>query len=127
MEPTQPAPLTIELSAVILEPDRQFALFRQAAQGTLLRAEVGQDVDGWVVREIRADGVSLERGGERQDLALRTFKAPARRAPPVRARAPNPVSTAKQAIPPSAKPRRPRRPLRGPRRRSIQRRGAVQQ
>ena len=43
------APLSIELSAVVIEADRQFALFSKAAQGGLLRAEVGQSVDGWVV------------------------------------------------------------------------------
>ena len=134
-------PLAIELSAVILEPDRQYALFRKAAQKGLLRAEVGQSVDGWLVSEIRGDGVSLERGTERQLLVLRTFKAPpvrrapARKAPrrkpagrtptgrkkagrTPRSRAPR---AANPATSPAAEVQRPRRPRRGPRRRSIQR------
>ena len=139
-------PLAIELSAVILEADRQFALFRKAAQASLLRAEVGQSVDGWVVSEIRGDGVSLERGSEKQTLVLRTFKAPIRKKParrkraPVRKKASGPRAAGRRApmqqpqqpqqevegaadppALPTARVRRPRRPLRGPRRRSIQR------
>ena len=133
-------PLAIELSAVILEPDRQYALFRKAAQKGLLRAEVGQSVDGWLVSEIRGDGVSLERGAERQLLVLRTFKAPVRRAPARKAPRRKPAGrtptgrkkarrvprsraprAADQAASPAAEVQRPRRPRRGPRRRSIPR------
>ena len=133
-------PLAIELSAVILGSDRQYALFRKAAQKGLLRAEVGQSVDGWLVSEIRGDGVSLERGAERQALVLRTFKAPVRRAPVRKAPRRKPAGrtprgrkkagrtprsreprAANPAASPAAEVQRPRRPRRGPRRRSIQR------
>ena len=117
-------PFALELSAVVLQTDRQFALFRQAAQSSLLKAEVGQSVDGWVVSEIRADGVRLERGAERQELVLRTFKAPALPAPVLpqqinRARAAKRAAAAAAAA--ANKERPPRRALRRPRRRSIQR------
>ena len=122
-------PLSIELSAVVIEANRQFALFSKAAQGSLLRAEVGQSVDGWVVREIRGDGVSLERGSEKQVLVLRTFKAPVRKAPVKKARkrrtaARTPSSAATRAAnpaTPSSATKQPRRPRRRPQRRSIQR------
>ena len=122
-------PLSIELSAVIIEADRQFALFSKVAQGSLLRAEVGQSVDGWVVSEIRGDGVSLERGSEKQILVLRTFKAPVRKAPVKKARkrrtaARTPASAATRAAnpaTPSSATKQPRRPRRRPQRRSIQR------
>ena len=116
-----PTALAIELSAVVLQPQRQFALFRSAAQGALLRAEIGQSVDGWLVREIRADGVSLKRGEEHQELLLRTYKAPVRKAEV--ARRPTATQTAIQAQLKAASEakRRPRRAPRGPRRRSIAR------
>jgi hypothetical protein len=124
-ESAPPTVLAIELSAVVLQPERQFALFRSAAQGALLRAEIGQSVDGWLVREIRADGVSLIRGEEHQELLLRTFKAPVRKA--AVARSPTATRAAKRASSKATADakQRPRRALRGPRRRSIARSQAV--
>lgn len=140
------APITLELSAVILEPDRRLALFRQAAQDASLRAVEGQTVDGWLLKEVRADSVLLERDGQTHELALRTFKpAPVVRKAPATRRASAPVAGRGQTpTPPAAQTRaaqrqaraaqnanaeqvrRPRRALRGPRRRSIQRQRNVE-
>jgi hypothetical protein len=110
--------LTVELSAVVLETDRQYALFRQTGQNSMLKVELGQEVEGWVVRQIRADGVRLERGTQHQDLPLRTFKTPAP-AKPVRAKAVRRAKVAAPTASPATTKRRPRRAVRGPRQRPV--------
>lgn len=110
--------MSIELSAVVLETERQYALFRQAAQVGLVKAELGEEVEGWVVREIRADGVRLERGTQSQDLLLRTFKAPVSPAP-VSAKARRRTQAAEPSVFPATTNRRPRRALRPPRQRPV--------
>ncbi|MFT5444987.1 MAG: hypothetical protein ACI9DC_000147 [Gammaproteobacteria bacterium] len=118
--PQQPTPtaLSIELSAVVLETERQYALFRQTAQDRLLKIELGREIEGWVVREIRADGVRLERGTQTQELLLRTFKPPVASAP-VRAKPRRRTKAAEPSVSPATTKRRPRRPLRGPRQRPV--------
>lgn len=118
--PPEPATsaMSIELSAVVLETERQYALFRQAGQDRLLKVELGKEIEGWVVREIRADGVRLERGTQSEDLLLRTFKSPVPPAP-VRTKARRRTKAAESSVSPSTSKRRPRRPLRGPRPRPV--------
>jgi len=116
----QPPP-RLELSAVIIEPQRRLALFR-AASGASLRAEEGERVEGWTLQEVRDDGVTLERDGRTHELALRTFEPPPAGAPALAPRRPVPARDAGRAQPQQAAPvPRPRRPLRGPRRRSLAR------
>lgn len=119
---TTVAPPSLELSAVIIDGARRLALFRAAGgSGGSRRAEEGSEVEGWTVSAVRPDGVVLERDGATHEMVLRTFKPPP--APP-RTRLPAPAGRqAEPADDAQAGPRaRPRRPLRGPRQRSLRRR-----
>jgi hypothetical protein len=123
----QGRPLVLELSAVVILADRRMALFQGAsAGGATLRADEGEQVDGWTLSQVRNDGVTLERNGESRELVLRTFK-PAQRATPVREsrRAPRRRTVGdgqdqqQQTVQQDAAPvPRPRQSLRSPRRRS---------
>jgi hypothetical protein len=124
---SQPAPPpALELSAVVIEDGRRLALFNTATGRGALRALQGEAVEGWELTEVRADGVTLTRDGQRHDIALRTFVAPARaevaaqRQPvaapaqrqPVAAPVQRPGAAAPALRPGAAPAPRPRRPLR---------------
>lgn len=127
---TQQSPPSLELSAIVIEEGRRMALFRGAgASGSSLRAEEGEEVEGWTLSAVRSDGVTLEQNGRTIDIALRTFKPPPSRPAPAAARqrrgaGREQIRGGDEAREGDAVPRRPRRPLRGPRRRSITRQQA---
>ena len=77
------APSGYEVSAIVITEGDEIAYLRGPAGGVLKRLRIGEALDGWVLEEVRADGVVLLNGGRREELALRTFKAapvPQRRA-----------------------------------------------
>lgn len=125
---TPATPPSVELSAIVIVDGRRMALFRGAsAGGGSMRAEEGEEVQGWTLSQVRSDGVTLERAGQRVEIALRTFKPPPQKAKP--ARRPRRVDR-KQAKENDAGQQdaapvpRPRRPRRAPRRRSVERQPA---
>ena len=55
--------------------ERMIALFStKGRDGKYLKKSKGDDVSGWMLEEIKADKVILERGGKKQTLMLRTPK-----------------------------------------------------
>lgn len=117
------APPSLTLSAVIIERDRRQALLVPIGGGAVKHVMEGEEVDGWTLGEVREQGVTLLRGDDRHELALRTFEPPPQPASPRAAPRAAAPARAEPARPPgTALPiPRPRRPLRGPRRRSLQR------
>ncbi len=123
-----PAPVVtglpnLELNAVIINGDQRIALLQGEDPGAaLIRAEEGQDVEGWVLQEVFAQRIILRRADQEHELVLRKFRPPPQALLPVVTRKipqKKPVDEAdldKEEL----DLRRPRRPLRGPRLRSIQ-------
>lgn len=110
-------PPRMKLSAVVIDAGRRFALLQRVPANDTVRLEQGESVDGWVLVEVRTDGVTLENGGRRHEIALRTFEpapAPPAGVPP----RPEQRESPGQAVPARevAPTQQPRRPLRGPRR-----------
>ena len=124
----QEPPPAVELSAIVILDGRRMALFRGAGAGaTSVRAEEGEQVQGWTLSEVRSDGVTLERNGQRHEIALRTFRPPPQRAKPARRtrRAVRQQATESEAEQRDSAPvPRPRRPARGQRKRSRERSAA---
>ncbi|MBK5966609.1 hypothetical protein CCR95_21660 [Thiocystis minor] len=90
---------TLDLSAVMLTPMIVSAWVKDPNQPNLRRLRIGDDLEGWSVRDILEDRVLLERQGEEYALILRDYskatptaptpiprrpsRAPARAEPPV--------------------------------------------
>jgi hypothetical protein len=90
---------TLDLSAVMLTPTLASAWVKDPSQPKLQRLRIGDDLEGWSVRDILDDRVLLERQGEEYALILRDYskatpaaptpiprrpvRAPARAEPPV--------------------------------------------
>jgi hypothetical protein len=97
-EPEQPEPEPevattldgMDLSAVVITGGVTSAWVKPPGSGDLIRLRLGDDLEGWSVKEIQPDRLVLERQGERDELPLRDFAA----APP--------------AMPPTPTPARPR-------------------
>ncbi|MBK1731814.1 hypothetical protein [Thiococcus pfennigii] len=77
---------TLDLVAVIMTPDLTMAWVKAATDPKLLEVRAGEELAGWIVREIRSDRLALEYQGRTETLLLRTFPArPERAEPPRRA------------------------------------------
>lgn len=63
----------IDLSAVMLTPSAASAWVKGPKDAELRRIRTGDDYDGWMVKEILADRVVLERQGEEDALILRDY------------------------------------------------------
>lgn len=109
----------IDLSAIVIAGGAPVAYLRAGAgTGNLRRAAVGDTLEGWTVSAILEDRIVIENGDRRAEIALRTFRPPPE--PPERRRERGVAGAADAG---DGEPvLRPRRPLRGPRQRSLQRR-----
>ncbi|MBS1202916.1 MAG: hypothetical protein H6R22_1425 [Chromatiaceae bacterium] len=116
---TQPEVATsldgMDVSAVIITPAVVAAWIRDPKAPDLKRLRLGDDLEGWSVKEIQSDRVVLERQGELDELLLRDFskaQAPAAPTPPTARARPTPA-TQRQGPPqqgpnvPRTLPRRP--------------------
>jgi len=117
MRSDEAPPPDMKLSAVVIDAGRRFALLQRFPAGDTVRVAQGDVVDGWVLSEVRADGVTLRKDDQRHEIVLRTFEPAPVRAPVAPRRA-GPRDATEQAAPVQrVVPRAPpRRPLRGPRR-----------
>ena len=117
-EPEQPEPEPetattldgMDLSAVVITGGVTSAWVKPPGSGDLIRLRLGDDLEGWSVKEIQPDRLVLERQGERDELPLRDFTA----APPPAPPAPNPArqrpDAPRQARGPTPPARSPRPP-----------------
>jgi len=110
---TQPEVATsldgMDVSAVIITPAVVAAWIRDPKAPDLKRLRLGDDLEGWSVKEIQSDRVVLERQGELDELLLRDFtkaQAPAAPTPPTARARPTPA-TQRQG-PPQQRPNVPR-------------------
>ena len=95
---------TMDLTAVLISPTATTAWVKDPKQPKLRRLRIGDDFDGWAVREIRDDRVVLERQGDKDELLLRDFsKTPPPAATP-RSVPRRPHPTPKPVPPPPAPP-----------------------
>ncbi len=110
-EAPEPAPETqpavdlagLDLSAVVITPAVVSAWVRDNKGQELKRVRLGDELEGWAVKDILSDRLVLERQGERNELVLRDFtQTPPPIAPPPRAR------------PTPAAQRMPQRPIQRP-------------
>lgn len=96
-EPDAPEPLAeaqpavdlvgLDLSAVVITPAVVSAWVRDSKAQELKRVRLGDELEGWAVKDILSDRLVLERQGERNELLLRDFtQMPPPAAPPPRAR-----------------------------------------
>jgi hypothetical protein len=86
-----PAIDALDLNAVIITPTKVVAWVRDPSKKDLQDLELGDDLNGWTVKEILADRLVLERQGETNTLTLRDYEnmpPPAAPRPPPAARAP---------------------------------------
>lgn len=92
-EAQTPADLaSLDLSAVVITPAVVSAWVRDNKAQELKRVRLGDELTGWVVKDIQSDRLVVERQGERNELLLRDFsKMPPPAAPPPRVR-PNPAA-----------------------------------
>jgi general secretion pathway protein N len=117
---TQPEVATnldgMDVSAVIITPALVAAWIRDPKAPDLKRLRLGDDLEGWSVKEIQSDRVVLERQGELDELLLRDFtkaQAPAAPTPPT-ARPRQTPATQRQGAPqqrpnvPRSLPQRPK-------------------
>ncbi|AGA88930.1 hypothetical protein Thimo_0053 [Thioflavicoccus mobilis 8321] len=87
----------LDLVAVIMTPDTTTAWVKNGSEPKLIKVQLGEDVAGWMVRDIRPDRLDLESDGVTNTLLLRTFQAEAaaperqRRVPQRRPRARQPT------------------------------------
>lgn len=115
----------MDLSAVVMTPAQTEAWVRDPREPKLKPLRVGDDLEGWAVKEILNDRVVLERQGERNELLLRDFakaqmpavparpQAPARRSNPGSAKAPGSAQqqgTNQRVAPPRPPRQRPNAP-----------------
>lgn len=91
----------LDLSAVVISPSVVSAWVRDSKEQGLKRVRLGDELEGWSVKDILGDRVVLERQGERNELLLRDFsKAPPPASPPPRARPPPATQRMPQRLPP---------------------------
>jgi len=88
----------VDLNAVIITPAKAVAWVKAPTQQDLLDLELGDDLNGWTVKEILADRLVLERQGETNTLTLRDY---ANMPPP--APRPTPVAREPRRAPPAAR------------------------
>jgi hypothetical protein len=110
---TQPEVATsldgMDVSAVIITPAVVSAWIKDPKAPDLKRVRLGDDLEGWSVKEIKSDRVVLERQGELDELLLRDFtkaQAPAVPTPPAARPRPTPATQRQGA--PQQRPNVPR-------------------
>lgn len=105
LDPQAAVDLTgVDLSAVVISPSVVSAWVRDNQAQGLRRVRLGDELEGWAVKDILGDRVVLERQGERNELLLRDFsQVPPPATPPPRAR-PTPAA---QRMPQRLVPRPP--------------------
>ncbi|WP_165741882.1 type II secretion system protein N [Candidatus Thiosymbion oneisti] len=64
----------LNLSTILITPSESFALVWDPGQKASVRLRLGDELEGWSVREILSDRVQLERQGEQNTLVLRDYK-----------------------------------------------------
>lgn|GEM_PF-4399075 len=64
----------LNLNAVLITPSESSAWVWDPAKKASVRLRLGDELEGWSVREVRSDRVQLERQGERNTLVLRDYK-----------------------------------------------------
>jgi hypothetical protein len=115
-EAPEPAPETqpavdlagLDLSAVVITPAVVSAWVRDNKGQELKRVRLGDELEGWAVKDILSDRLVLERQGERNELVLRDFtQTPPPVAPPPRAR-PTPAAQRMPQRPTQRPPLRPK-------------------
>jgi len=68
-------PPQANLSAVITVGDNTYAIFQQTGKEKgMLRARVGEVMDGWTIESIRDDSVVLKNGKEEHEIPLRSYQ-----------------------------------------------------
>ncbi len=104
----------LDLNAVIMTPGRVVAWVRNPAEKELQDLELGDEINGWNVKEIQADRLVLERQGQTDTLTLRDYQnmpppRPAVRIPPRPAdrRKPQPPAAQGSRNPPASGARNP--------------------
>jgi hypothetical protein len=79
----------IDLNAVLITPEETLAWVMDASSREVRRLRLGDELEGWAVRDILSDRLVLERQGETNTLVLRDYARqpppPVRPRPPVRA------------------------------------------
>ena len=63
----------LKLSAVVIEDDERVALVRESGSTDTKHLRLRDAIGGWVVKEIRADGVVLSANGKQEALKLWTY------------------------------------------------------
>lgn len=78
----------LDLNAVIITPAKAIAWVRDPTKKDLQDLELGDDLNGWTVKEILSDRMVLERQGETDTLTLRDYEnmPPPVQRPPVQPR-----------------------------------------
>jgi hypothetical protein len=104
----------LDLNAVIMTPGRVVAWVRNPAEKELQDLELGDEINGWNVKEIQSDRLVLERQGQTDTLTLRDYQnmpppRPAVRIPPRPAdrRKPQPPAAQGSRNPPAPGARNP--------------------
>ena len=104
----------LDLNAVIMTPGKVVAWVRNPAEKELQDLELGDEINGWNVKEIQADRLVLERQGQTDTLTLRDYQnmpppRPAVRIPPRPAdrRKPQPPAAQGSRNPPAPGARNP--------------------
>lgn len=93
----------IDLSAVLISPTVVSAWVRDPSKPKLQRLRIGDEFNGWAVRDILEDRVLLERQGEQDALILRDYsKTP----PPAASRPPAQRRPTQRPPTPAAPPRK---------------------
>ena len=98
----------IDLNAVLITSEETLAWVMDASSREVRRLRLGDELEGWAVREILSDRLVLERQGETNTLVLRDYARqpppPVRPRPPVRAPQRN-QPTPQRPAPPAGNPR----------------------
>ncbi|MCU0832881.1 MAG: hypothetical protein MUC77_00385 [Chromatiaceae bacterium] len=76
----------IDLNAVLITPDETLAWVMDASSREVRRLRLGDELEGWAVRDILSDRLVLERQGQTNTLVLRDYAR--QPPPPVRPRPP---------------------------------------
>ncbi len=110
-EQSQPNHLTeldgMDLNAVVIAPSGVSAWVRSPRQKELVRVRLGDDLEGWTVKDIHPDALVLERQGETDQIVLRDYEhTPPAASPGVRNPA-APQRLPRGAVPQSTNGRRP--------------------
>jgi general secretion pathway protein N len=69
--PPPPSPLPpMTLVGVVIDPAGRTALLQAPNQPTTLSVRAGESVEGWLLAEVRPDGVLFRRGAQEQELTF---------------------------------------------------------